>query len=85
MKISDSYSYMSQISSSRAAVPAPAREVVKKASTSQSDSVGGVAAGAAQARQGRVDELRQRVQSGTYQPDSRQVSQSIVGQHLNKL
>ncbi len=85
MKISDSYPYMSQISS-RAAVPAPAREVVK-ASTSQpeSDSVGGVAASAAQARQSRVAELRQRVQSGSYQPDAQQVSHSMVDQHLNKL
>ncbi len=83
MRISENYSYPPS-SGIRAAVPAPAREVLNSRVESQEvDSVSGVASGAAEARASRVAELQQSVQSGTYKIDAAEVSASIIDKHLD--
>ncbi len=84
MRIGENYSYLPQ-SSVRAAVPAPAREILRPASESlESDSVSGAALVNAGNREARVAELRKNVQSGTYQVDAEEISAKIIDHHLEE-
>ncbi|MBV8867501.1 MAG: flagellar biosynthesis anti-sigma factor FlgM [Acidobacteriaceae bacterium] len=84
MRIADNYAYLPQ-SSMRAAVPAPAREILRPASESrQSDSVSGSALANIGNREAQIEELRTSVQSGQYDVKAEQVSAKIIDWHLQK-
>lgn len=84
MRIGENYSYLPQ-SSIRAAVPAPAREILRPASEAlESDSVSGPALVNTGNREARIEELRKAVQSGEYEIDTEEVSAKIIDHHVEK-
>ncbi len=84
MRIGENYSYLPQ-SSIRAAVPAPAREILRPASEAlESDSVSGPGLVNSQNREARVEELRKSVQSGHYRVNAEEVSARIIDRHLDE-
>lgn len=84
MRIGENYSYLPQ-SSIRAAVPAPAREILRPASEAlESDSVSGPALVNSRNREARVEELRKSVQSGYYRVNAEEVSARIIDRHLDE-
>ena len=84
MRIGENYSYLTQ-SSIRAAIPAPARDILRPASeTLETDSVSGPVLANAGNREARVEELRKSVQSGEYEVKAEEVSAKIINRHLQK-
>jgi anti-sigma28 factor (negative regulator of flagellin synthesis) len=84
VRIGENYSYLPQ-SSIRSAAPTRAREVLGPGSESAgSDSVSGGALVNAGNREARIEELRDRVQSGKYQVNAEEVSAKIIDRHLDE-
>ena len=83
MRIIESYAY-GPSSTARVGVPARARELLKRDSGFESDSVTGVAASTATAREERGAELRRMAQNGEYTVDVAEVSKRIIDWHLEK-
>ncbi len=83
MRITESYLY-SPSGTVRAAVPAPAREILKSDPGFETDSTAGVAVSPTAGRKERVAELRRFVQEGRYKVDAEEVSRKIVDSHLER-
>lgn len=82
MRIGENYSFFPP-GGMRAAVPGPAREILRPASESlESDSVSGAALVNTNTREARLEELRKSIQSGDYKIDVEEVSAAIVDCHV---